>query len=104
MSGESMACFLYGMTDAVHGDDYVMGYEYWENYAVRKGDWKLVWLNRTWILPSPYNTDDWELFDLSVDPGETNDLSADYPEKREEMLLEWDAYVLNNGILLPPEP
>ena len=45
--------------------------------AVREGDWKLVW---TALLPPKA-----ELFDLSVDPGETTDLSAANPEKTAEL-------------------
>lgn len=45
--------------------------------AVREGAWKLVW---TALLPPKA-----ELFDLSVDPGETTDLSAANPEKTAEL-------------------
>lgn len=41
--------------------------------AVREGVWKLVWKVE---LPPRV-----ELFDLSKDPGETNDLAAAYPDK-----------------------
>jgi arylsulfatase A-like enzyme len=41
--------------------------------AVREGDWKLVWKT---LLPSRV-----ELFDLSRDPSEKNNLAAEHPEK-----------------------
>jgi arylsulfatase A-like enzyme len=54
---------------------------YWEFHelggrqAVRKGDWKLVKVNV--LNPTTTTT---ELFDLSVDPFERNDLSGQYPD------------------------
>jgi hypothetical protein len=39
----------------------------------------------------------WELFDLAVDPGETNDLAESQPEKLKEMLNGWDQYVVETG-------
>jgi arylsulfatase A-like enzyme len=41
--------------------------------AIRQGQYKLVWKT---ILPSKA-----ELFDLSIDPGETTDISAEHPDK-----------------------
>ena len=49
------------------------------NWAVRKGDWKLLWLHK------PMGISDWELFDLSKDPGETRDLAAEHPALVERM-------------------
>jgi uncharacterized sulfatase len=53
-------------------------YLYWEFYerggkqAVRSGKWKAVRL--------PWNSDDTELYDLSRDIGETNDIAKQHPE------------------------
>lgn len=60
---------------------------YWEFHeqgirrAIQVGDWKLVQYN----LANPANTTT-ELYDLSKDLGETNDLSKQNPEKTEELL------------------
>lgn len=56
----------------------------WSNgQAIREGDWKLV----KWGKDNP-----WDLYNLSEDPTETNNLALDYPEKVEAMellFLEW---------------
>ncbi|OJJ00794.1 hypothetical protein ASPVEDRAFT_27508 [Aspergillus versicolor CBS 583.65] len=39
----------------------------------------------------------WELFDLSVDPGETNDLAGSRPHKLRELFQAWHQYVLETG-------
>jgi arylsulfatase len=36
-----------------------------------------------------FNNKTWELFDLSKDRNESNDLSAQYPEKLQEMKRMW---------------
>ena len=35
------------------------------------------------------------------DPGETTDLSEEYPDVMADMLNEWDSYMAKNGIVLP---
>ncbi len=47
-------------------------------------------------------TGDWQLYDLSADPGEIRDLAAERPEKLAELLAAWDRYVDEAGVLLGP--
>lgn len=63
--------------------------------AVRKGDFKLVW------LPAPFGNDDWQLYDLSKDPVELNDLSKEQPTLRKEMIEIWNQYSKDVGVILP---
>ena len=49
--------------------------------ALRKGDWKIVGINKK----------KWELYNLAEDPVELNDLSKSNPEKLKEMISEWEA-------------
>ncbi len=68
-------------------------YLYWASsegatsVGIRRGNWKLVKYRagkkKAGEDPAP---DDWRLYDLSVDIGEANDLSADHPGRVEEML------------------
>ena len=50
---------------------------------MRQGKWKLVTLDR------PFAESGFQLFDLGVDPGETNDLSEVEPERFTSMLELW---------------
>jgi arylsulfatase len=95
MQGESMLPFLKGEATSVHGGDYVMGWELFGRRALRKGDWKLMW------LPEPYGPSEWALYHLAEDPGESNDLSESEPEKLLELLALWEDYVTENGVILP---
>jgi len=50
-------------------------------------------------MPHPFGKGEWELFNLKEDPAETNDLSSEHPEKVEEMVLLWEQYKKDNGVL-----
>ena len=50
-------------------------------------------------MPKPFGKGDWELFNVRNDPGELNDLSAENPEKRREMIALWEQYTKENGVL-----
>jgi arylsulfatase A-like enzyme len=40
---------------------------------------------------TPFDTDKWELYDLSKDPNELNDLARQMPDKVKELAAKWDA-------------
>ena len=64
---------------------------YWEhegNKAVREGDWKLV----------AVHGEPWELYDLSKDRSEQNDLSGTEPERVKRMAAMWDAYAARTNV------
>jgi arylsulfatase len=50
------------------------------NRALRQGDWKIVMAK----------DEPWQLYDLSKDRGETNDLSKEMPGKLTEMKAAWE--------------
>jgi arylsulfatase A-like enzyme len=63
---------------------------YWrrdDDYAIRKGDWKLAWNNHSC---SPNS--DAMLFNLTDDPAEQHDLSAERPEMKRQLQDEFDAW------------
>jgi arylsulfatase A-like enzyme len=72
-----------------------LAWELFGNRAVLQGDWKLRWEYQS------FGKSDWELFNLSADPAERNDLAAANPEKVKELLTLWDEYVKNNNVILP---
>ena len=94
MRGRSLLPYLSGEAEAVHDDDTGTGWELFGRCAIRQGDWKAI------HLPAPYGPGDWQLYDLSADPGEINDLAAAHPDKLAELLVLWDRYVDDTGVIL----
>ncbi|MEP6683946.1 MAG: arylsulfatase [Parafilimonas sp.] len=92
--GTSLLPLLSKQKNSVHKDDYVMGWELFGRYALRKGKWKI-----TKIEP-PFGKGFFELFNMDEDPTESHDLSKQYPEKYNELLNDWKAYVKDNGVIL----
>ena len=67
--GESMLNMLSGNSDAVHDENYVMGWELFGRRAIRQGEWKLRWIEQ------PNGSGEWELFNLAEDPTEQSNLA-----------------------------
>ncbi len=65
------------------------------NRGLRKGHWKIS------NLGPPQGSGKWQLFDLSTDPGEVNDLATKHPDKLQELLDEYDDYLAANDVILP---
>ncbi|MBL9190686.1 MAG: arylsulfatase [Opitutaceae bacterium] len=67
---------------------------YWEQYnnkAVRHGHWKAV-------QPAEANSP-WELYDLSTDPTELNNLAASRADKLRELTAAWEAWATSHRVL-----
>jgi arylsulfatase len=94
MMGKSLIPLLMGKADNIHANAGV-GYELSGNRAYFKGEWKIV------NLKVPFGTGDWQLYNLSTDPSEINDLSVEFPDKREELIAGWNTYKENVGMVFP---
>ena len=92
IQGRSLADYLGGADGPVH-DDYI-GWELFGSRAIRKGDWKLLWVNRFNGTPGK-----WELFNIARDPAETRDLAEAEPEKLAELKADWADYIARNGVI-----
>ncbi len=77
------------------GTERVQGGELFGKRFVRKGDWKLV------LMPKPWGTGEWQLFNLHSDLAERHDLSAEQPKKVAELKVLWDQYAKDNHVILP---
>jgi len=98
LRGKSMLPLLEGKSNVIHAGDIAISWELFGMRAVRKGDFKLLW------LPKPFGTGDWQLYDLATDPGEVNDLSKRHPTLHAEMVEIWNHYSRETGVILPDPP
>jgi arylsulfatase len=97
MLGESMAGLLAGEQETVHDEDYITTLYHGGRAYLRQGKWKIS------NLEPPFDEADFELFDLSVDPGETQNLAESHEEKFEELLELWRKERRKLGIILPQD-
>ena len=74
MQGSSALEFISGNADSPNEGASHVGYELFGMKAFFDGNWKLLW------MPPPFGSGDWQLYDLSQDPGELVDLGNQYPE------------------------
>ena len=104
MQGTSILPLLLNKVDRVHDQNHIEGWELFGKTAVRKGDWKIIQEPEddyfSWQTPLADNYK-WQLFNLSDDPSELNDIAEDNPTKMLEMLDAWQNYKDENGIIIP---
>ncbi len=90
--GKSILPLLNGETTALSAEK-GMGWELFEGKAYIKGNWKILRLGK------PFGTGTWQLYDLEKDPGEINDLSQQFPAKRDSLISDWMKYAEENGVI-----
>jgi len=94
LEGRSLIPLLKG--DALSTAPYEVGYELHGSRAYIRDNWKVV---QTAI---PAGTGQWQLFDLSADPAEVNDLASEYPDRLAELKQAQTAYEQKNGVIYSP--
>lgn len=91
--GRSVLPMLKGTTETTYQDKESFAIEVSGNAGLYRGKWKI-----TRNTP-PLGDGQWRLYDISVDPGETTDLSGANPELFKEMLAEYQTYAKKVGVL-----
>ena len=97
MDGRSLVPVLTGLTDEIYGDDEAVGMEVAGNAALFKGRYKLTRNTK------PHGDAEWRLHDLRIDPAELQDLSAQLPLLRNEMLADYEAFAAQVGVIELPK-
>ena len=93
MRGRSMSALLDASSTAIYSPADFVGGELGGGKWMRQGNYKAV------MVPRPYGTGSWQLFDLKTDPGEAMDLSKAMPEKMEMLKAAWDQYAKDVGVI-----
>jgi arylsulfatase len=94
MEGRSLVKVLSGAIESAYAPHEYIGGEMGNGKWMRKGDYKAEW-----VVP-PYGPNEWRLYDVLNDPGETTDLSATYPEILEDLIAAWDTYAERVGVVM----
>jgi arylsulfatase len=93
ITGKSWASYLTGQADRVYGPDDAFGTELFGSRALRQGDWKVT----------DIGDGAWRLFNIARDPGETNDLSLDEPDRLKALSAAWEDYAKRMGVIMPDQ-
>lgn len=96
MIGRDLMPLIRGDVERVYAEDETIGYEVGGNAALFRGDYKIV-MNR-----GPVGDNQWHLYNIVSDPGETEDLADAMPERMQVMSRAYEQYVLENGVLPVP--
>ncbi len=87
--GKSMLPLITDQDAPIHTEP--LFWEHEGNAAVRWKDWKLV---REYEKP-------WELYDLSTDRTELQDLSTTHPDLRADLIAKWEQWATETGVAFP---
>jgi len=105
MTGRSLVKFLNsGQAADVRSSDEPLGFEQFFRRALRKGDWKAVYIptGRRLYYDPDGKQGHWELFNLARDPAENEDLCHQHPGKLKELIEDWDHYADDQGVVRRP--
>lgn len=91
--GKSLDQVLQGSLKKVYSETEYIGLEVTGNSALFKGDYKIL-RNRP-----PTGDNIWHLYNLTNDPGETDDLAEEKPEIFRQLLNNYNEYVKKNGVI-----
>ncbi|KAJ5175772.1 uncharacterized protein N7482_001649 [Penicillium canariense] len=92
--GKSWVPFMRSHTQSIYDATLdVTGWELFGLRAIRRGDFKAVW------LPEPRGKGEWELYNVTKDPGELEDLAATHTKELEDLMVEWEKYFAETGMI-----
>jgi arylsulfatase A-like enzyme len=103
--GRDLLPLLANDTDAVRDDGDSVGWELFNERAIRRGPWKAVYIapGRSRDLTAndlkAQGSGKWRLFNIADDPGEMNDLSDIEPSRLAALLNDWTVYARDNGVV-----
>jgi arylsulfatase len=102
MRGRSMLGLLRGDQARVHPPTHVHCWEYLYGFGARHGDWKAVLIPPiARVLWPDLPVNQWHLYNVADDPGETTDLAGAQPAKLRELVAHWEAYAREVGVIVP---
>jgi arylsulfatase A-like enzyme len=93
MQGLSLLPILNSSQDSIRDKNAWMGAEVFGRRSITQDNWKLL------MMEPPWGNGEWQLYNLTTDPAEQNDLSATEPERLKTMIEYWQQYESDNGLI-----
>jgi arylsulfatase len=91
--GKSMISLLTAQADSFRSAEDYLAWEFFDWRAVRTARWKATW------IAEPFGAGNWELFDMTVDPGESTDLADQFPDVMQALADKWETYADEVGVV-----
>ena len=92
MTGKNLLPLLRGEASQVYDPSETIGYELTGHGVLFQGDYKAL------RHAPPVGDGSWALYNLVSDPGETEDLSAQEPERLARMVAAYEAFAESHGV------
>lgn len=96
MTGRSALKYLTNETESIHENNPI-GWELYGNRALIKGNFKAV------LIWPPEGDGEWQLYNISDDPTESNNLAESHPSVLQELITDWQGYAEINGVAIIDE-
>lgn len=96
MTGRSALKYLTNETESIHENNPI-GWELYGNRALIKGNFKAV------LIWPPEGDGEWQLYNISDDPTESNNLAESHPSVLQELMTDWQGYAEINGVAIIDE-
>jgi arylsulfatase len=93
-SGVSLRPFLSGKESSPRTEEEWVAFELFGNSYVVAGDYKAIR-----VRPGMWGDGQWHLYNIKEDPGETNPLDADQPDRLRKMIEIYQSYAKEKGIV-----
>lgn len=97
INGRSLKGVLTGAAERTYAEDDPVGIEVGGNAALYKGDYKIA------KITLPWSDAQWRMYNVVTDPGETQDLSRQEPERFAEMKADYARFQQEMGVLELPD-
>ncbi|MFW2073690.1 arylsulfatase [Acinetobacter gerneri] len=99
-SGVSWKNLLENKNSSIRAEDFIFADELHASKYVKSGEWKIAHQGKSNLANG---TEQWELYNLKNDRGETTNLATLYPEKVQALAKLYQKYAQANGVLEYPQ-
>jgi len=93
IQGKSISKILSGEVESVYSKDDIIAGEMADSKWARQGAYKITFVKK------PYGDENWKLYNIKKDPGETKDLSKEQPELLNKLIEAWKRYAKEVGVI-----
>lgn len=100
-TAKSWVSLLNGTETNVRAENDALAWELHMKRAVLMGEWKAVYGKDNPAASNPKAPSSWKLYNVKLDPGESQNVRSGNPEIFQRLMTAWKLYVEKNGVFVP---